>query len=229
VQNGSLPIYLGVIITTLVVVPVVPLLSGFALPDLESGDLAPHLVIGFVMVVAALAAAVVRRRFTAVVLVGVVGYGMAALFVVQGAPDLAITQLLIETLSIALFVLVFRHLPDKFSRSLLRGSQAPRILIACAAAVFVFVMTLAVTGARTAPSISGEYLERAYPEGDGNNVVNVIIVDFRGLDTVGEITVLAVAALGVAAIVRGGRRVVRDQPEGDANEDLTDLTQEVDR
>ncbi len=206
VQNGSLPVYLGVILTTVIVLPVVPLLGGFDLPEVTSDSVLAQAFVGVVMVVAALAATQVRRRFAAVVLVGAVGYGMAALFVIQGAPDLAITQLLVETLSIAIFVLVFRHLPDRFPRAEIRFSQAPRMAIACAAAVFTFVMTLAVTGARTAPAVSDEYLARAAPEGGGNNVVNVIIVDFRGLDTVGEIVVLAVAALGVAAIVRAGRR-----------------------
>jgi multicomponent Na+:H+ antiporter subunit A len=131
---------------------------------------------------------------------------MAALFEVQGAPDLAITQLLIETLGVVFFVLVFRHLPDRFPRKELRGSQFPRVLIAVASGVFIFVFTLVVVGARTEPSISSEFIERAVPEGGGNNVVNVILVDFRGFDTMGEITVLAVAALGVAAIVRANRR-----------------------
>jgi multicomponent Na+:H+ antiporter subunit A len=172
------------------------------------------------MVVCAVAAACARRRFSAVLLVGAVGYGMAALFEIQGAPDLAITQLLIETLGVVIFVLVFRHLPDRFPRREMRGTQLPRVLIAVASAVFVFVMTLVAIGARSAPSISSEFLERSYPEGGGNNVVNVIVVDFRGFDTMGEITVLAVAALGVAAIVRANRRGEidgsHDEPDDDA-------------
>jgi multicomponent Na+:H+ antiporter subunit A len=194
---------------------------------MSDGSLAAHGAIGIVMVTAALAAAMVRRRFAAVILVGVVGYGMAGLFVVQGAPDLAITQLLIETLSVAAFVLVFRHLPDEFPRKSVRGSQLPRILIGCATTVFVFVVTMAVLGARTEAPISDEYLERAYPDGGGNNVVNVIIVDFRGLDTLGEITVLAVAALGVAAIVRAGRRSAPPTTEDAANEELASTPEEV--
>lgn len=228
VQHGSLPVYLGIILTTVIVAPMVPLLGGFTLPDMSDGSLAAHGAIGIIMVTAALAAAMVRRRFAAVILVGVVGYGMAGLFVVQGAPDLAITQLLIETLSIAAFVLVFRHLPDEFPRRSVRGSQLPRILIGCATTVFVFVLTMAVLGARTEAPISDEYLERAYPDGGGNNVVNVIIVDFRGLDTLGEITVLAVAALGVAAIVRAGRRSAPPTTEDAANEELTSVPEEAD-
>ena len=210
VQHGSLPIYLGIIVSTLIVVPMVPLLSGFDVPTMGTSHLAAQAAIGTMMVLCALAATVVRRRLAAVILVGVVGYGMAGLFIVQGAPDLAITQLLIETLSMAIFVFVFRHLPDRFPKVRLRGSQAPRILIAVAASAMTFAFTLATVGARSSAPISTEYLERAYPEGGGNNVVNVIIVDFRGLDTMGEITVLAVAALGVAAIVGAARTARHD-------------------
>lgn len=220
VQHGSLPIYLGVILTTLIVLPLVPLLGGADRPELWLADSPMQLVIGIVMVVCAITATRARRRFSAVLLVGAVGYGMAALFEIQGAPDLAITQLLIETLGVVIFVLVFRHLPDQFPRKELRGTQLPRILIAVASGVFVFVLTLVAIGARTEPSIAGEYLERSKPDGGGNNVVNVIVVDFRGFDTMGEITVLAVAALGVAAVVRANRRGAidgsHDEPQPDA-------------
>ena len=183
------------------------------IPSLMFADSPMQALIGALMIVAAVTAALARRRFAAVILVGTVGYGMAALFMIQGAPDLAITQLLIETLGIVIFVLVFRHLPANFERPKLRGSQAPRIALAVAAAAFVFVMTLVAVGARTEEPISGEYLERAAPEGGGNNVVNVIIVDFRGFDTVGEIFVLAIAAIGVAAIVGSRRRGPGDGDE----------------
>jgi multicomponent Na+:H+ antiporter subunit A len=206
VQSGSLPIYLGVILTTLIVVPGAALWGSATSTELWLADSPLQVVIGAVMIVCAIAAARVTRRISAVLLVGAVGYGMAALFEVQGAPDLAITQLLIETLGVVFFVLVFRHLPDRFPRKELRGSQFPRVLVAVASGVFIFVFTLVVVGARTEPSISSEFIERAVPEGGGNNVVNVILVDFRGFDTMGEITVLAVAALGVAAIVRANRR-----------------------
>lgn len=221
VQNGSLPVYLGVILTTLVVVPGVPLLLDLELPELRVADRPGQVVVGTVMLAAALAAAMVRRRFAAVILIGAVGYGMAALFVLQGAPDLAITQLLIETLSVVMFVLVFRHLPATFPRRRIRGSQAPRVAVAVAAAAFAFVFTLAAVGARSEAPVSDEYLTRAEPEGGGDNVVNVVIVDFRGFDTMGEITVLAVAVLGVAATVRTGRRErTRDGAADDGPRDV---------
>jgi multicomponent Na+:H+ antiporter subunit A len=206
VQSGSLPLYLGIILTTLIAVPAVALAGSETSTELWLADSPMQLLIGVVMIVCAITAARVGRRISAVLLVGAVGYGMAALFEIQGAPDLAITQLLVETLGVVFFVLVFRHLPDRFPRKDLRGGQFPRVLVAVASGVFVFVFTLIAVGSRTSPSISSEFLERSVPEGGGNNVVNVILVDFRGFDTMGEITVLAVAALGVAAIVRANRR-----------------------
>ncbi len=212
VQHGSLPIYLGVILLTMIVLPGVPLLSDGVMPDLWFADSPMQVVVGFIMIVCACAAAVARRRFAAVLLVGAVGYGMAALFVIQGAPDLAITQLLIETLGVGVFVLAFRHLPADFVRPKFRRSQGAQIAIALLAGVFVFLFTLFAIGARTEPSISGEYLDKAYSEAGGNNVVNVIVVDFRGFDTMGEIVVLAVAALGVAALVRAKRSPAEVEP-----------------
>jgi len=205
VQHGSLPIYLGVILLTMIVLPGIPLLSDGVMPELWFADSPMQVVVGFIMIVCACAAAVARRRFAAVLLVGAVGYGMAALFVIQGAPDLAITQLLIETLGVGVFVLAFRHLPADFVRPKFRRSQGAQIAIALLAGVFVFLFTLFAIGARTEPSISGEYLDKAHSQAGGNNVVNVIVVDFRGFDTMGEIVVLAVAALGVAALVRAKR------------------------
>ncbi len=208
VQHGSLPIYLGIILVTVVALPLVPLLAGFDLPGLVVAESPAQLLVAVVMVAAALAATRARRRMDAVLLVGAVGYGMAAMFVIQGAPDLAITQLLVETLGVAVFVLVFRKLPAQFPTDPLRagrsvlGARIPRVAVAVSAAVFAFVVTLAATGARTGEPISTEYLARAESDAGAANVVNAIVIDFRGFDTIGEITVLVVASLGVAALVR---------------------------
>jgi multisubunit Na+/H+ antiporter MnhB subunit len=67
-------------------------------------------------------------------------------------------------------------------------------------------MAIAAPGARTEPPVSEEMVERSYPDGGGRNIVNVILVDFRGFDTLGEITVLVVAAVGATALARVGRR-----------------------
>jgi multicomponent Na+:H+ antiporter subunit A len=154
----------------------------------------------------ALLAAVVRRRFTAVLFLSIVGYGMAALFVLQGAPDLALTQAAIETLSTVLFVLVLRKLPDRFERRSSPLTRGLRIVIAVAVGLTVFVFAIVARESRVAPPISTEMVDRALPDAEGRNVVNVILVDFRGFDTLGEITVLVAASIGAVALARAGRR-----------------------
>ena len=136
---------------------------------------------------------------------GAVGYGVAVMFVLQGGPDLALTQFLVETLTLVLFVFVLRRLPSSFTPRRLM-SQAARIGIAAAVGVVVTAAVLVARQARTAPPASQAYLDQALPEGGGSNVVNVVLVDFRGFDTLGEITVLAVAALGIGSLVAAGRR-----------------------
>jgi multicomponent Na+:H+ antiporter subunit A len=151
----------------------------------------------------------VHRRFSAALLLGATGYAMAGLFVVQGGADLALTQVAIETLTTVLFVLVLRRLPDRFeSRARLR-SRAVRLTTAAAVGVTVFLLAITAGGNRLVSPVSGEMVDRALPDGEGRNVVNVILVDFRGIDTMGEITVLAAAAIGSVALARAGRRPSR--------------------
>ena len=209
-QSGSLPVYLG-IISLVAASTAIPLIFGASVPErLTWFDTPLQIVACLVMAGAGVGAAVVRRRFAAVVLLGGVGYGMAAFFMIQGAPDLAITQLLIETLSVVAFVLVLRRLPDEFPPRRhvpgARRTQSIRLAIAAVTGVFIFGFTLASTAERNQPPVSEQYLARSLPDGDGANVVNVIVVDFRAFDTLGEITVLVTAALGVGALVLAGRR-----------------------
>ena len=128
VQTGSLPLYLLVILSTVLVVPGGALLLGVdSLPEVDLADDPGQVVAVVLMGVASVGAVTMRQRLAAVVCVGAVGYGMAVLFMYQGAPDLALTQVLVETLLLVLFVLVLRHLPGRFApnqTSLSRGSRA---------------------------------------------------------------------------------------------------------
>ena len=207
VQSGSLPVYLGTVLLTLVVLTGGALVSGTTLSgDLQAWDRPLQAVVAVVIAAAAVATARAHRRFTAVLLVGAVGYGVAVLFVLQGGPDLALTQFLVETLSLVLFVFVLRRLPSSFPRQTSRRSQVGRAVLATAVGGVVAMGVLIAGQARTAPPASQAYLDQALPEGGGSNVVNVVLVDFRGFDTLGEITVLVVAALGIATLVMAGRR-----------------------
>jgi multicomponent Na+:H+ antiporter subunit A len=207
VQNGTLAIYAGVVLATAAVLPGVALVRGVAWPGWPAFIGRPgEIPVTIVLVGGALLAAMVRRRFTAVLFLSTVGYAMAALFVLQGAPDLALTQAAIETLSTVLFVLVLRKLPDRFERRSSVLTRSIRVVVAVTVAVTVFAFAIVARQARTTTPVSTEMVDRSLPDAEGRNVVNVILVDFRGLDTLGEITVLVAASIGAVALARAGRR-----------------------
>lgn len=203
VQSGSLPLYLGLIWSVVLLLPGMALLRAATLPDrLVDVDSPIPVVAAGAVIVTALAVATVRHRLLAVLLLGGVGYGIAVLFLVQGAPDLALTQLLVETLGLVIFVLVLRHLPARFEPVPWRIAQVPRVLLAVTVGLFITLAALTTAAPDPDRAVSEEMIARADPEGGGKNVVNVILVDFRALDTLGEITVVMVAALGIHSLVR---------------------------
>ena len=108
--------------------------------------------IATLLIVAAIGAATIRRRFSAALFLGTAGYAMAGLFVVQGAPDLALTQAVVETLSTVLFVLVLRRLPDRFERSRARAGASLRVAIAGVVGAMVFVFAIVAAGSHDRPT-----------------------------------------------------------------------------
>ncbi|MGC5333637.1 Na+/H+ antiporter subunit A [Micromonospora sp. DT62] len=201
-QRGSLPFYLGVILLVLVALPGGALLAGMPWPQrFQLWDTPLQAVAAAVVIVAAVAAARARRRLTAMILVGVAGYGTALLFILHGAPDLALTQFLVETVTIVMFVLVLRHLPAKFSERPIRSSRRGRIALGVAVGVVTAGMAYVAAGARIATPISVDFPDEAVSYGGGKNIVNVTLVDIRAWDTMGEIAVLVVAATGVASLI----------------------------
>ncbi|SBT53451.1 Na+/H+ antiporter subunit A [Micromonospora auratinigra] len=216
-QRGSLPQYLGTVLLALVLVPgAAMLLSRPWRTGIALWDSPVQLLVCLVIAVAALLAVGARRRLTAMLLVGVTGYGTAMMFVLYGAPDLALTQFLVETATIAVFVLVLRRLPERFSARPLRRSRWVRRGIGVAAGLVLAGLALAASGARRVPSISAAFPELAVAQGYGRNVVNVTLVDIRAWDTMGEIAVLVVTATGVASLIfersRTGPRPRRPRP-----------------
>jgi multicomponent Na+:H+ antiporter subunit A len=207
VQSGSLPVYISVILLTAVVVPGGALVMNDAWEGWPRFAETPlQALLAAIIVGSAVGAAVVRHRFAAVILLGAVGYGMGAVFIVQGAPDLALTQFAVETLSVVVFMLVLRNLPARFERRTPAIAAWIRLVVASTVAVGVFCLALVSSGTRLPRNVSDEIVARSLPEAGGSNVVNVVLVDFRGLDTLGEISVLAVAGVGVVALARARRR-----------------------
>ncbi|MBU2670937.1 Na+/H+ antiporter subunit A [Actinoplanes bogorensis] len=202
-QRGSLPFSLGIILVVLVILgSSTLLLGGVNWPaGIRLWDTPLQLVVGVAVVASALVAARSRRRLTAMILVGVCGYGIAVLFVLHGAPDLALTQFLVETVTIVMFVLVLRRLPIRFSARPLRGSRMIRNVLAVATGLVTSAMAYVAVGGRTATPISADFAEPAVSYGGGHNIVNVALVDIRAWDTMGEISVLVVAATGVASLI----------------------------
>jgi multicomponent K+:H+ antiporter subunit A len=143
-----------------------------------------------------------RRRLVALITMGVVGLIVSLAFVKFSAPDLALTQLSVEVVTVVLLLLALFFLPQQTpteSSPLRIGRDA---LLALVAGLGATLLTLAVL-TRPLDTIAGFFIEQALPGGGGANVVNVILVDFRGFDTLGEITVLALAGLGIVALLHG--------------------------
>lgn len=201
-QSGSLPVYLGVILTVAVVAPGFLLVRFWTAPtDLAFASSPVQVVTAALVVAAALGTIIAQRRLGAVLFLGGVGYGVAVLFVLQGAPDLALTQLLVETLALALFILVLRLLPSQFEIVQSRIRRFARVGVAVGVGLLAGGFSLWAASVERGPSIADTYLARALPEGGGRNVTNVILTDFRAFDTLGEITVLAVVAMGAMALI----------------------------
>jgi multicomponent Na+:H+ antiporter subunit A len=223
-QNGSLPLYLGIVFSTVIAVVVWMVVR-------EGVDTFTDWPVGsstLEVVAAALTAAIgvsvltAKRRFTAAVLLGGTGYGLAVVFLIRGAPDLAITQFLVESLTIVMFLLVFARLPDRFAAAPSWAPRRVRVALAVAMGAAFAAVAMIVPAARTEPSVGDDYLARSVPEGGGRNVVNVTLVDFRGLDTQGEITVLAIAAIGVVNLVSVARREQRRRRLADGTDLASD-------
>jgi multicomponent Na+:H+ antiporter subunit A len=142
-----------------------------------------------------------RTRLGAIATLGLTGFLVAVWFAQLGAPDLALTQLLVETLTVALVVVVFRRLPISFSRGG-RPRQIGAIALAATVGTALASATFLLAGRRERAAIGTTLLERGPSLTGGDNVVNTILVDFRALDTLGEITVLAVAASAIVGLVR---------------------------
>ena len=201
-QRGSLPFYLAVILIVLILGLGGTLLATGEWPEqLTLVTLPVQVPIALVMIAASIASLRARTRFQSVVLVGVTGYGMAAIFATHGAPDLALTQALVETVTLIAFVLVIRRLPQRLGSGSRLSIRAIRIAIGAGVGLVMGALAVVALGSRIAEPISLNLPELASKGGHGSNVVNVMLVDLRGWDTLGELSVILAAATGVASLV----------------------------
>ncbi len=201
-QNASLTSYILVfVVSTGVLISIgLSLTVRLHVPPLLSIRIYELLII-VLIIAAAITAVRARTTMTAVLSLGTAGYGVALTFLLYGAPDLAMTQFAVETLTAVIFAFVFWQFPrvEEKSSRLIRIRDG---IISIAFGWYIFVLTLATAIKPTSSRLSSFYAEAAPSLAHGRNIVNVILVDFRALDTLGEITVLVTAAIGVKALLR---------------------------
>ena len=209
IANGSLQRSLLLLVVAAVGAGLAPFLSGsHAALDWRLAQPMPAL--GWVLWVVLVACTVFtvrlhRQRLLALIVVGGAGLVVSLAFVFLSAPDLALTQLLVEMVSLALLLLGLHYLPARSPPERAPLHKLRDAVIAIAAGLGIALLAYAVMTRAAPDPVSGEMLVRSLPEAYGRNVVNVILVDFRGFDTFGEITVFAIAALIVHALLRRAR------------------------
>lgn len=168
-----------------------------------------EVLLALTLVTAAVVMVFSNNRLAIILMLGVMGYAVALFFVNFRAPDLALTQLVIETVTVALFLLSFYHLPRLRKEKKKRRVRIGNMIISLTVGVLVTVVAMSSYGAGAFKSISNYYIQNSHDLAGGDNIVNVILVDFRGTDTMLEILVLGIAALGVFGLIKlklaGGR------------------------
>ncbi|HEY7772832.1 MAG TPA: putative monovalent cation/H+ antiporter subunit A [Marinagarivorans sp.] len=203
IQNGRLGIYMIVLLLATLAPVAWVLFDSVGFPG-WTFELIPTVyecAMVTLMLLATAYAVRTRSRFASIISLGAMGFSVALLFVHFSAPDLGITQVLVETLTVLLLVIVLIRVPG-FARF---SSNAERLRDAAVALFAGFVLSWVVLAAlpvQWAPTISEYFIANSYELGKGRNIVNVILVDFRALDTLGEIFVLAIAALGVYSMMK---------------------------
>ena len=201
-QRGSLQLNLTVIFATLMLLPVAMLIKG-DLTDIRMivAENPWQIVAAVIIIVAAVAATVTDNRLSAVIIVGVTGYTLAFIFALHGAPDLALTQLLTETIVMVIFMLVLRRMPASAESKQDPKMGRLRAWLSVGTGLTVTVVAMFAINARQSKPISEFMPDLAKEIGHGANTVNVLLVDLRAWDTFGEITVIIIAALGVASLI----------------------------
>ncbi len=208
-QHGSLRLHLTLLSLVLSTIVLVSVIAGG--PALFTGGEysainVPALLGSILALAGAGAAAVMNGRLALVAALGASGLGMALFFLAANAPDVATTQLMVETLTVVFLAFVLRSMPA-IPRVAEEGaiSRTAHVLISVFFGLAVAVALLVVVNVPLSGDIAEWYVNNSFPGGKGGNVVNVILVDFRALDTLGEIVVVALAGLAAASLLGGGQ------------------------
>ncbi|MAU94454.1 MAG: Na(+)/H(+) antiporter subunit A [Fulvimarina sp.] len=203
-QSGRLDYYMTVTVVVIAAALFVPMILGGALPvEPQMPELRFHewIVIALILV-GILAVVVAKNRLTAIVSLGIQGFGVALIFMVLGAPDLSFTQFMVETLSVVILALVMTRLKLSPADHRPLREKLPDALIAVVGGAGFGLFLLSIVQRPFDPVLSDFFERYSYAIAHGKNVVNVILVDFRGVDTMGEIAVVMTTGLAILALIR---------------------------
>jgi multicomponent Na+:H+ antiporter subunit A len=204
-MNGSIRSYLVYIFAFLIVILAATLFgkNAFMFSTSNVSSIGVYEVaLAILVVLSSICILFAKSRMTSIILLGAVGYTVSLFYVLFRAPDLALTQLVIETISVALFLVCFYHLPKLRKFETRMRFRLINALISVGVGAIVTLIALSAHSSKLFDSISKYYVENTYTEAAGKNMVNVILVDFRGFDTLFEITVLAIASLGIFGMIK---------------------------
>ncbi|MBM7569589.1 Na+/H+ antiporter subunit A [Aquibacillus albus] len=204
-MNDSLRRYVILIIGSIILFTFITMIStnGFAFHTNDLADFSiTEVIVALVMAIAAVFTIFTRNKVAAILILGVVGYGLSLLFILYRAPDLALTQLVVETITLALFLLCFYHLPELQPRDESIGFKTTNGIISIGFGLLMTLVAVSSHSSKWFQPISNYFVENSKELGGGYNIVNVILVDFRGIDTLFEIVVLGIAALAIYGLVK---------------------------
>ncbi|MFA7667802.1 MAG: hydrogen gas-evolving membrane-bound hydrogenase subunit E [Burkholderiaceae bacterium] len=202
IQTGSLRHYMAmsVGIIALAALSAMVWTDALAFPELYMNNVGVELVLPILLIGASVMMLRSRSFVQGLISAGAVGFGVAVVFLLDGAPDLAFTQFSVEALAVVILLAVIGHMPFRTTDSRSHRQGVRDILIGIIFGLMFIVVMFSVVALPFNESLSDFFRESSYPLAHGRNLVNVIIVDFRALDTLGEITVLALAALAAVAV-----------------------------
>jgi multicomponent K+:H+ antiporter subunit A len=206
--NGSLARYVGSLLAGAIVLALWGFMTGVYEPGMESPLTAPpSAVVAWCVLVGGCVVTMIlhRRRLVALLTLSAVGLVASLAFIYLSAPDLALTQISVEVVTVILLLLAMFFFPKVTLREETWWTKGRDALLAGIAGLGAAGLSWAVMS-RPLESISDYYIQRSKPAGGGSNVVNVILVDFRGFDTLCEITVLGIASLMIFSLLEGARR-----------------------